>query len=308
MVAALLLMAAGPAHGPLLGEAGWTDARPSVQTDKTARSETLAHTLTHAPPECLAKPDAAGLRTQIEIGRALFRSPALLGGPAARLGLSCNACHRNGHANAQFFLPELTDRPGAADVTAEWASAVRGDGLMNPVTIPDLTGISTKKTFGHLHEPSLAAFVTHVIQEEFQGAAPPPQAFTGLMAYLHALDPAYCPNATEEALTLEDAAEEVRRPLLAAKSAEAATASLLLLAAQEALGRLAERLPETSFADERKSLVGLARELGALRAAGNPVPPGWMASFDALIATLRPREDKTYFNDATLRAALQARG
>jgi hypothetical protein len=128
--AALLVLAAAPATPQLLREQSWT-----------APGETLAHNMIATPAECIAT------RTrETEIGRALFRSPTLLGGPAARLGLSCNACHNNGRANARFMLPELTDRMGAADVTSEWASHVRGDGVMNPVNIPDLAGVGARTT------------------------------------------------------------------------------------------------------------------------------------------------------------------
>jgi hypothetical protein len=267
----------------------------------TADGPDLAFTLTHVPPECL--PETRAL--SVEIGRALFRSPALLGGPAARLGLSCNACHPNGHANAQFLLPELTDRPGSADVTAEWASAVRGDGTMNPVPIPDLTGVAARTSLGHKHVASLERFASLVIEEEFQGETPPKQAFAGVVAYLRALDPKACPAGAAQPLTLDMAADDVRRALEAAREADAATASLLVLAAQEALGRLAERLPAKSFGDARKSFEELARELGARRSQGLPVDAGWSARFDALVAALGPRESETYFNEATLRAALQ---
>src|SRR5262249_10135020 len=126
-LAALTLAATAPAAAPVLNEQVWTQAGPG-----------LAHALTHAPPECL---NAAG-RSDVELGRALFRSPILLGGPVARIGLSCASCHQNGRANARFFLDELTDRPGHADVTSEWASAVRGDRVMNPRPIPDLVDVA----------------------------------------------------------------------------------------------------------------------------------------------------------------------
>jgi hypothetical protein len=292
VAAALLLIAAAPVHPPLFDEEAWTVHAPD-----------LAHRLTRRPAECLA---ASG-RLMVEIGRALFRSPGLIGGPAARLGLSCNACHPNGHTNPAFFLPELTDTPGMADVTAEWASAVRGDGIMNPVPIPDLTGVGAKPSFGHKHEPSLTRFAAKVIEEEFQGAPPPAQAFDGVIAYLKALDPQHCPARAEDALSVETAADDVRRPLAAAPKSNAATAKLLLLAAQEAMGRLADRLPESHFGAERKALEELARELGGMRAAGRVPEAGWSARFDALTSSLRARESDTYFDEATLRASLQTR-
>lgn len=291
--AALVLTGAAAPAALLVREQSWT-----------APGETLAHDLTHAPGECLAE------RTpQTEIGRALFRSPALLGGPAARTGLSCNACHSNGGVNARFLLPELTDRIGHADVTSEWSSNVRGDGRMNPLPIPDLADVSQRQTFGHLREPSLEAFVHSAIVEEFQGEAPPAQALDGVMAYLRALRSDAC--AAPTSVTVQTAADDVRRAVSAAETADAPTASLLLLAGQDAIGRIVERLPPARFARDRLAFETLSRELGAMRRAGDlsaataAALPGWRARFDAAVARVARRERGTYFNEATLRAALQ---
>jgi hypothetical protein len=295
-VAALVLSAAAAPSALLLREQAWT-----------APGATLAHDLTHAPGECLTArtPD-------VEIGRALFRSPVLFGGPAARAGLSCNACHSGGAVNARFLLPELTDRTAHADVTSEWSSKVRGDGVMNPQPIPDLANVSGRPVFGHLREPSLESFVRSVIVDEFQGRAPPDQAFEGVIAYLRALRSEACP-AGDAALTLAGAADDVRRAVAAAEIAQPRTASLLLFAAQDAIGRIVERLPQPSFAPDRRRFERLARELGALRNAEDmpagmaAVLPGWRARFDASVARTAERESRTYFNEATLRTALSAR-
>lgn len=293
LAAAVFLAAAGPVRH-VLREQAWT-----------ASGAALAHDLTRAPGECLASSGP-----EIEVGRVLFRSPVLLGGPAARIGLSCNACHPNGRVNAGFFLPELTDRPGAADVTSEWTSHVRGDGIMNPVDIPDLVGVGSRATHGRLRDPSLEHFVASVIGEEFQGPPPPPQALEGVLAYLRALDSASCP-ANEAQITLASAADDVRRALAAAQSAEPLTASLLLASAQDAMGRIVERLPPQRFASDRARLEALARELGALRggddigAGLDAALPAWRARFDAAIARIAPRERRTYFNETALRRAFQ---
>ena len=156
----------GSSSAPALREQIWTQVSP-----------TLAHDITHGPGECLAATQDPDARKAIEIGRALFRSPALLGGPAARTGLSCNSCHTDARVNAHFLLPELTNRAGAADVTSEWDSKVRGDAIANPRDIPDLVGVSARPTLGRLHEPSLERFVQSAIADEFQGSRPPDQAF-----------------------------------------------------------------------------------------------------------------------------------
>lgn len=290
--AALMLCAASDAP-QLLREQSWT-----------APGAALAHDMIAAPGECLAA------RTpESEIGRALFRSPALLGGPAARLGLSCNACHSNGRVNARFMLPELTNRPGAADVTSEWASHVRGDGVMNPVDIPDLAGVATREAFGHARDPSLEHFVHSVIMDEFQGHEPPPQALAGLLVYLRALDASVC--ARPGAVTLATSADDVRRAVAAAANADTPTARLLLLAGQDAIGRIVERLPSSRFARERHTLEALARELAALRRADDvnaalaEFTPAWSARFEAAVSRVARRERRTYFNEATLRSALR---
>jgi hypothetical protein len=292
--AALFLLAAAPGATPVvLAAQAWT-----------AHSAQLAHDLTTAPGECL------GARTpQIEAGRALFRSPTLIGGPASRLGMSCNSCHVNARGNVRFMLPEMTDRMGAADVTSEWASHVRGDGVMNPVDIPDLADVGARASYGHAHDPSLEHFAHSVIVEEFQGEEPPPAAFASLVAYLRALRSDAC-VAGDVAISLAGSADDVRRALSAGESADAATASLLLLSAQEAIGRIVERLPARAFARDRSRVEALSRELAAMRRADDPRAAwahdgrGWSVRFDAAVMRVAPREARTYFNEATLRAAL----
>jgi hypothetical protein len=293
-LATLVLTGAAAPDALVLREQSWT-----------APGEKLAHDLTHAPGECLAGPTA-----ETEIGRALFRSPVLFGGPAARAGLSCHACHSNGGVNERFLLPELTDRAGHADVTSEWSSRVRGDGVLNPLPIPDLVDVAARESLGHLHERSLEAFVRGVIVDEFQGEAPPAHAFDGMIAYLRALRSDAC-LAGAAPITLATAADDVRRAVSAAGDAELQTARLLLLASQDAIGRIVERLPAASFAQERRVFEGLSRELGALRNAETPraamavALPGWRARFDAAVARVARQEAETYFNESTLRAALQ---
>ena len=73
-------------------------------------SPDLAADLTHQPPECRSLSHDAALRRSEEIGRIAFRAPLLLGGQAARVGLSCATCHRNGRTNAHFHFPGLSGR------------------------------------------------------------------------------------------------------------------------------------------------------------------------------------------------------
>ncbi|MGE0044669.1 MAG: hypothetical protein AB7J28_11225 [Hyphomonadaceae bacterium] len=288
LIAAALALASAPAATHVVRDEIWTAETPA-----------LARDLTHAPGECL--PESARTN-EVELGRALFRSSTVLGGPVARIGMSCHSCHTNGRANARFFLPELTNEIGAADVTSEWASAVRGDGQMNPIRIPDLAGVGSRQTFGHLSDPSLDHFVRSVVEEEFQGAPLSASAHNALIAYLRALDPARC--ATDGRATLRSAADDVRRALNAANAtSDAESARLARVAARERIGLIVERLPARRFARERARLEALAREL-----IEQPGDQGWRARFDALTRTLERRERATYFNERTLARALRTPG
>lgn len=289
---ALLLIAAAPAPAPVLRAQEWT-----------APSARRALVLSSAPAECLARTDDA-----IETGRALFRSAVLFGGPAARVGLSCEACHAGGRVNADFLLPELGDRPGEVDVTSEWASKTRGDGVRNPVPIPDLVGAGARNAFGGRREPSLETFVRGVIVEEFQGPAPSQAALDGIVAYVRALDANACPEG-QAAITLASAAADVHRAVSSAtwhaQRGDAATASLLLYAAQDALARIVERLPPRGFSTERAALTQLARELSAARSDPSTLTQAeWAARFDGAVARVARRERRTYFNPQILARAL----
>ena len=56
------------------------------------------------------------LNKQIILGRLAFQSPALLGGQAARKGLSCESCHNSARGNPYFFIENISSSPGTADV------------------------------------------------------------------------------------------------------------------------------------------------------------------------------------------------
>ena len=119
-------------------------------------------------------------RARIEVGRAAFRTPLLLGGQAARLGLSCESCHANGRGNPAFRFPGLSGAPGTADVTAPLMSARRGDEVFDPRPIPDLA--APGKVARVRGDPALGAFVRGLIVEEFDGREPPPAVLDGLVA------------------------------------------------------------------------------------------------------------------------------
>jgi hypothetical protein len=210
-------------------------------------------------PECLGRPSDSRQAYLIEVGRAAFRTPLLLGGQAARAGVACESCHQGGRANPNFFFPGLSGAPGTADVTSSLFSSRRDDGIDNPKPIPDLSGpkIGLKVS----QDPAsrdLESFIHGLITEEFDGAEPPPDVLAGVAAYVRALSPAWCPAAPTRPLHVEDFVSDARRAILAAAEAldqgDPATAAFLVEAARTQLGLINERFDQPGSGPARAAL------------------------------------------------------
>jgi hypothetical protein len=224
--------------------------------------------LTRRPTECLAEPQDADEAYLVELGRAAFRTPLLLGGQAARAGVRCETCHSGGRRNPDFDFPGLTGAPGTADVTTSVLSSHRGDGIFNPKPIPDLAGPKAAlKIDQDPRSGALEAFVRGIITEEFDGNEPPPAVLKGLAAYVRHLSPQACPAAPTEAVTVEGALADVRRAVRVATAAlvrrDAAAAALMIESARSQLGDIDERYAGPQLAAERTLLEQAARDLGA---------------------------------------------
>ena len=264
-----LLLAAFAVSAASAVEAGESSLRGALTEARwTAPGADLFEFLAASPGECLKAPAGGGEGYLVEAGRAAFRSPLLFGGPAARAGLSCNSCHRDGRGNPDFFLAGVSDGPGTADVTSSLMSKVREDGIANPVAIPTLVGAGSKSSFGTMApQPTLEAFIHGAVEDEFQGA-PPASIVKAIAAYVAHLDAGACP---EEAApqTVRAAMADVDRALGAAEGAlardDGAAADFLLLAAQNALSPIHERYSDLRLWRERDGLEQLARDIGAIR-------------------------------------------
>src|SRR5262249_45738331 len=142
------------------------------------------------PPECYRPPRNPGMLRSAEIGRIAFRAPLLLGGQAARVGLSCSSCHRNGRTNPDFHFPGVSGEPGTADVTTSILSSHRGDGTFNPKPIPDLAGDPAKRIVTRdPRKPDLAKFIHGLITQEFDGPEPPRKVLLGIADYVRSIAP-----------------------------------------------------------------------------------------------------------------------
>lgn len=145
--------------------------------------------LTERPAEELSPPYArASAPFLFNLGRLAFRSPLIFGSYAARAGLSCDVCHTSGGANRDFFVDEVSDRPGNVDVTHGFWRRESEDGIANPVNIPTLRGVRWTAPYGRDGRfAALEDFTRNVIVHEFAGAEPAPVILDALVAYQRAL-------------------------------------------------------------------------------------------------------------------------
>jgi hypothetical protein len=215
-----------------------------------------------APAECLKPPAEPALAQKVEIGRAAFRTPVVLGGQAARAGLSCESCHRSGRGNPDFLFPGVSGAPGTADVTSSLFSSHRGNGAFDPRPIPDLGG---PKSALKVKPEALRSFIHGLVVEEFDGPEPPAAVLDGLVAYVRAMDPAYCAG-NEGPVTLAGLMADYSRALAAADAALAGgdrpTAVLMVAAARARLALAHERFED---ADVRLRIVAEDQLLAELQ-------------------------------------------
>jgi hypothetical protein len=286
---ALLLAAASDSPELPLREARWLD--PPARFPALSRE----------PAECLAMPKPAADRRSVMIGRTIFRSPLLLGGQAARAGISCATCHRNGRGNPAFRFSGLSGAPGTADVTSSLMSSHRGDRIANPRLIPDLGGPRALLKVG---PAQLAPFIRALVVEEFDGAEPPAEVLAGLVAYVRALRPEAC-RGGDRPIRLADRLGDVEQAVELARLSSGATRRLLLGAARSTLGAIDERFRLPGLEVERNLLAARDRELMALR-AGDGSFDAWRRAWRSTRGTLLRSEPRSLFNPGRLRRALAA--
>lgn len=268
--------------------------------------------LSEKPSECLAKAPTPELATRIEIGRAAFNTPLLLGGQAARAGIACESCHRGGRTNPHFFFPHVSGKPGTADVTNSVFSSHRGDRIDNPKPIPDLSGPRALLNVSRdPRKPDLRNFIHGLVTEEFDGAEPPPAVMEGLAAYVRALRPDACPPSPVQPIRMEsvmaDATRAMRAAGVAAARKDAPTAILMVASARTQLGLIYERYQAPALGRERGALRAADLDLASIQ---NDLRAGdagaalrlalWPGEAAALTETLRPNEAKSLFDPAML--------
>jgi hypothetical protein len=273
----------------------------------TALSTTRTECLTHP-----ADPDQAYL---VEIGRAAFRTPLVLGGQAARAGVACETCHQGGRSNPNFFFPGLSGAPGTADVTSSLFSSHRDDGIDNPKPIPDLSGPKDRlKVNQDPASPALKTFIHGLVTEEFDGAEPSPAVLAGLAAYVRALSPAACPPQPRQPLRIADMIENSRRAAAVAGQAldrkDPATAAFLVEAARTPLGLINERFdqpvsgrPRAALRTADEDLAAIAADIRAGDAHARDRLAVWLVQSRSWAGLVEAAEGQSLFNPERLAAA-----
>ena len=271
--------------------------------------------LTRRPTECLGKPKSAEAAYEVELGRAAFRTPLVLGGQAARAGVDCETCHRGGRTNPDFDFPGVSGAPGTADVTTPVLSSHRGDDIFDPRPIPDLSG--PRARFKVDRDPAtgkLETFIHGLVTEEFDGAEPPPAVLKGLAAYVRALSPAACPRAASERVTAASAVADVRRAVSVALAAlargDAPSALVMTEAARSQLGDINERYPGPALAPQRRALAVAAVDLAAAEDAIRRDPKAgaaalslWLVRSRAWAPALIAAQTRSLYDPAVLAQA-----
>jgi hypothetical protein len=299
------LTAAAPAL--LLAAAGGGDsARIPIREARWVVASARFDALSREPAECLDRPKGEAARQSIAIGRIAFRAPLLLGGQAARAGLSCASCHRNGRGNPVFAFPGLSGAPGTADVTSSLMSSHRGDRLDNPKPIPDLAGPPERlKIPRDRASAALETFIRGLVVEEFDGPEPDPAVLSGLADYVRALDPRAC-RGPGRRIGLGERLDLVETAVrLAARSSREGTARFLIAAARSGLGAVDERFRLPGLEPDRRLLLEADAELRAVRSKSGGAT-AWLRAWPERRLRLLRDERRSLFAPARLRAALGA--
>ena len=257
----------------------------------------IVSALSEEPRECLPN-DAS---TQDILGRLAFRSPFLLGGQAARRGLTCQACHSQGQTNTHFFVVGLSDAPGTADVTSFHFSDELGDEIFNSVIIPSLSDDTEGVSFsGETDE--LDRFVHRLITKEFTGPEPVPDVEAALLSYIRALDDRFCETATIADSDLWQFNIRVINESFAALQSETQSTStearnFMMAAMRVELGRLHDRLP--NHPKIRASLVSISQKLNPAKKA-EPSLAVALSEWRDLQSDLSASYDRSLFNKTAI--------
>lgn len=232
--------------------------------------------LSFAAVECLDVSREAEAAFRVELGRQLFRTPAVLGGGAVNEGLSCDTCHASGRANPDFYFDGISGEAGTADISNDLVHKLPPDNSLDPIPIPSLVDTGDKESFG-AQSPvdSLSGYIRPMLAEALREPEASAAA-SALAAYVGALSSSACPEQQQDqvAYSVGQQMYEISRAFDVLKDAvrreEAAVMGLAAAAAGHQIGLLHRRYDIETTAglagrimERRRALETIAEALGS---------------------------------------------
>ncbi len=255
---------------------------------------------------------AAEDQLSYRIGSVAFQTPLLLGGQAARAGLSCASCHANGRVTKGFHFPGLSGAPGTADVTSSILSKERGDGAFNPKAIPDLA-VDAPRVSRDPASSALGQFLTGLIVEEFDGPKPAPAVLDGLVTYVRAQTADGCDKTARHPIRLDDRLDDFHYAIDSAKilvtQGNTDGAWMMVAGSRTILGEIHSRFSGAALAKDRTAIVDADRFLQQIQRdiQNGSVVDLVRASGDMkkLSARLKYNAERSLYNPKKLALALE---
>ena len=249
-------------------------------------------------------------------GEVIFRAPTLLGGQAAKAGLNCASCHRNGRDNPHFQMGGVSNSPGTSDVTNSFFGAMRGNGKFDPVRIPDLT--APGKISRDEQSAALEAFIRNLIVEEFDGNEPSDAVLKAIASYIRGIEDCGEDYPSTSLVRLTDTLLVIEQAVMGSKkwmgiNANRQETNLLIMAIRHQLGIISERYSGTHLSMQRESLLAESR---ALQKIGNmesidgmgPALELWYEKFSrSTVQDLLKMQNKSLYDPKRLAAAFPAK-
>lgn len=242
---------------------------PSLQSLRWIEAGKEVEAIATQPSACLTFEPRD--KVMVQAGMALFNTPTLLGGQAAKADLSCASCHGNGRDNPHFLLPSLSGAAGTADVTSSFFSAARGNAAHDPARIPDLA--KPGKISRARGDKTLEQFIRDLVVEEFSGNEPSPAALSTISSYVRSIGICADGENARPNRRLQDQLDLIEAALDGAafmqQQGDAPTANLLIGSARHQLGLIHERYAAKQLTGERRLLRDASIRLAAIAEAGN---------------------------------------
>jgi len=282
--------------------------------DKSAQLEILNQSYAHIPDSI--KDDKQ--RSLYLIGEALFRTPTLLGGQAAKARISCNSCHINGTDNPYFLFPNISGEPGTADVSNSFFSSFRGNQNFDPVKIPDLRKVG--KISHDLGTQELRIFIRGLIVEEFNGHEPSDSTLNALTFYVRNVKNTDMNQSNKrQSLSVKDPLKIINQATenikLSLNNDDLEIANLLTASVRNQLGLIHERYNNPKHKYIRTHIIKSSNSLALIKnnwSHDNPKHDSfsaidiWEKEFTHLSAKLYQQEKYSLYNIKKLRQALSA--